>query len=231
MNVKHLTEAKSMSNKNTVKADNQLKINNSVTFEGDGKLKIMFVGNSITRHGVLEEIGWNWDFGMAASCKEKDYVHILIDKINKKTSAQYCICQAAKWEQNHKNPEEYLPVYTPAREFGADIIVMRIVENCHNGFDAEAFEKNYPELINYLNTNNAKLVLSSGFWAHEQADSIIENIAEKLGAPYVYLGDLGADAKMRADGKFWHEGVQHHPGDLGMENIANRLYAEIEKLI
>lgn len=220
-----------MSNKNTVKADNQLKKNNCVTFEGDGALKIMFVGNSITRHGVKEDIGWLWDFGMAASCKEKDYVHLLMSKLDERVSARYCICQAANWEQNHQNPEKVLDIYTDARDFGADIIVMRIVENCHNGFDAEAFRKNYPEFINYLNTNNARLILTSGFWAHEAADGIIEETAEKMGVPFVYLGDLGKNPDMRADGKFWHEGVQYHPGDLGMENIANRIFAELEKLI
>lgn len=220
-----------MSNKNTVKAENQLKKNNSVTFEGDGQLKIMFVGNSITRHGVKEDIGWLWDFGMAASCKENDYVHRLIKAIDKKTSAQYCICQAAAWEQNHKNPESVMDIYEPAAEFGADIIVMRIVENCHNGFDEAAFRKNYTKLIEYLDTNNAKLILTSGFWKHDIADSCIKDAAEALGAPYVYLGDLGEDPKMRADGKFWHEGVQYHPGDLGMENIAKRIFVELEKLI
>lgn len=220
-----------MSNKNTVKADNQLKKNNCVTFEGDGELKVMFVGNSITRHGVKEDIGWLWDFGMAASCKEKDYVHLLINKIDTKTSARYCICQAANWEQNHQNPEEVLDIYTDACDFGADIIVMRIVENCHNGFDAEAFRKNYLEFINYLNTNNAKLILTSGFWPHEVADGIIEETAKEMDVPFIYLGDLGENPEMRAIGKFWHEGVQYHPGDLGMENIANRIWNEIEKMI
>ena len=220
-----------MSEKNTVKADNQLKKGNYVTFEGDGKLKIMFVGNSITRHGVKEDIGWLWDFGMAASCKDKDYVHLMIKAIDEKASAKYCICQAAVWEQNHKNPEELFECFDEARDFGADIIIMRIVENCHDGFDEEAFRKNYPEFVKYLNTNNAKIVFTSGFWPHKVADKIIEDVAKESDSPFVYLGDLGENLEMRAIGKFWHEGVQYHPGDLGMENIAKRIFAEVEKLI
>ena len=221
-----------MINQNTVKADNQLKKNNSVTFEGDGKLKIMFVGNSITRHGVLEEIGWHWDFGMAASCKEKDYVHLLIKEIDKNTSAQYCICQASRWEQNYTNPDdELLSIYEDARDFGADIIIMRIVENCYKQFEPECFRKNYINFINYLNTNNAKIILTSGFWAHKEADRTIEEISKEMSLPFVYLGDLGENPEMRAIGKFSHEGVQYHPGDLGMENIANRIFREIEKII
>ena len=54
--------------KNTVKGTNQLEESKYVRFdniEGDG-IKIMFVGNSITLHGVKPEIGWNECFGMAA---------------------------------------------------------------------------------------------------------------------------------------------------------------------
>ena len=41
----------------------------------DGAYKILFVGNSITRHGILQELNWNCEAGMAASAEENDYVH------------------------------------------------------------------------------------------------------------------------------------------------------------
>lgn len=220
-----------MSNKNTVSAENQLKQNSCVTFFGDGALKIMFVGNSITRHGVLEEIGWLNDYGMAASSIDKDYVHLVAKKVDEKVSAKYCICQAADWETHHKNPEEVMSKYEDAKNFGADIIIMRIVENAHGVYDDESFRKNYPKFIDYLNTNNGKVILTSGFWPHKEADKAIEDVAKEKNFPFIYLGDLGENPDMRAIGKFWHEGVQYHPGDLGMENIAERIFAEIEKLI
>ena len=37
--------------------------------------KILFVGNSITRHGVYREIGWEYEAGMAASAEKNDYAH------------------------------------------------------------------------------------------------------------------------------------------------------------
>ena len=37
--------------------------------------KILFVGNSITRHGVCREIGWEYEAGMAASAEKNDYAH------------------------------------------------------------------------------------------------------------------------------------------------------------
>ena len=45
------------------------------------KIKILFMGNSITKHAKKPEIGWNNDCGMAASSVENDYVHQIVKKI------------------------------------------------------------------------------------------------------------------------------------------------------
>ena len=104
--------------KNTVKAENQLSADKYIKFYGKGnELKVLFVGNSITRHGVKEDIGWFWDFGMAASSEDKDYVHIVMREINKKYDASYCVCQAALWEMNYKNPGDIMHFFEMAKEF------------------------------------------------------------------------------------------------------------------
>ena len=66
--------------KNTVDSKGQLKETEIIKFdnpEGAGK-RVMFVGNSITLHGVKPEIGWHGAWGMAASSKENDYCHFLM---------------------------------------------------------------------------------------------------------------------------------------------------------
>ena len=72
--------------KNTVKGTSQLKDTDFVNFLNDydeSNVKILFVGNSITLHGILPEIGWNHCFGMAASSRENDYVHVCMKEIQK----------------------------------------------------------------------------------------------------------------------------------------------------
>lgn len=216
---------------NTVKAENQLKTEDYITYEGSGTARIMFVGNSITRHGVKDEIGWHWDFGMAASCKENDYVHRVIRELDKRISARYCICQASAWEVHHKDPETVLESFVPARDFAADIIVMRLGENCANQYDAEAFERNYPKFVDFLNAKSGKVLFTTCFWHNDSINPIIEKIAKEMSCPCVALHDLGSDPKMRADGLFEHEGVAYHPGDAGMAEIAKRICSGIEKLI
>jgi hypothetical protein len=219
--------------KNTVPAKNQLKKNNSVTYEqkeGNG-LRVMFVGNSITRHGVLPDIGWHWDWGMAASAKEKDYVHLLIKKINETNpDAAYCICQVSEWEQGYKNGSEFLELYKEERDFQADLIIFRMIENCPwKDFDSDVFYKEYQNLIDYLNpTGKAKIILTTAFWKHT-GDDTIRKVAKERNYPLVELSHLGEEDKMKAIGLFEHAGVAWHPGDEGMRNLAERLLAAWEK--
>ena len=68
--------------KNTVEAINQLK--NKFVFlneKDNADVRIMFVGNSITLHGVKEDIGWHNSWGMAASSEENDYVHRIVKQL------------------------------------------------------------------------------------------------------------------------------------------------------
>ena len=105
--------------KNTVSARNQLPKKEYVTFIGDvnADMKIAFVGNSITRHGEAPQIGWNHNFGMAASAIENDYVHRVIHKLEEKyDSVSACVCNAFQWKfsslfichsRDHKNTETH----------------------------------------------------------------------------------------------------------------------------
>ena len=56
--------------KNTVSAQNQVsEIGYGESFGNEG-LKVLFVGNSITRHEPKPEIGWDNDWGMAGCVEE-----------------------------------------------------------------------------------------------------------------------------------------------------------------
>lgn len=218
--------------KNTVSAEGQLQKSEFVSYlnaQGTGK-RILFVGNSITRHGVLPSIGWNNDWGMAASDIEKDYVHIVMSEIRKSfDDTMFCICQVANWERQYKNGEDTFSQYEDARKFNADIIIMRCVENCpQEEFDHEVFTKQYGKLIDYLNASGkAEVILTTGFWENT-GDADIEHIAKERGYKLIYLGDLGEDDRMKAIGLFEHSGVANHPGDEGMQKIADRILENID---
>ena len=234
-NIRYVSTAYTQMDKNTVESAAQLKESGPVrVMNPDGKGKrVMFVGNSMTLHGKKEDIGWYGDWGMAASSKEKDYVHLLTSEISEKSpDSAFCICQVSKWEQRYKNGSSIKEQFEKARAFYADILVMRFVENCpKKDFDKEIFKREAVDLLNYLNPSNAaKIILTTGFW-HHPADIGIAELAEELNLPLVKLGDLGERDEMKAIGLFEHSGVANHPGDLGMKSIADRIFGVLKEYL
>ena len=219
--------------KNDVPAAAQLHEISHVSYvnsEGKG-LRVLVVGNSITLHEAKPEIGWYGSFGMAASAKERDYVHLLMGKIAAAyPDAAFCIAQVAQWEQQYANGFAVLPQYAAARDFGADVIIMRCIENCHNRtLDPMVLKREYSKLVDFLKSNPAaKVILTTGFWKH-YGDGVIRAIGEERGYPVVELGDLGELDEMKAIGLFEHKGVANHPGDKGMAEIARLILEAMNK--
>lgn len=215
--------------KNTVPARNQMAGKEYISFEnrGVGGLKIAFIGNSITRHGPAPALGWHGDWGMAASCRKKDYVHRVLDGLWSQGSAvQSCICNASQWEQGYGN-DFNLGFFDPVREFHPDILAMRVVENCPLAdFNLQIFEEAYESLIEYIKGEAEKVILTTSFWRHP-GDEAIQAVAQRNGYPCIYLGQLGEQDEMKAVGEFAHTGVAAHPGDKGMAYIAQAILKEI----
>ncbi len=218
--------------KNTVSSKNQLKEFERIIYinkEGKGK-RILFVGNSITRHGYKPEIGWYGVYGMAASSEDKDYVHLLAKRIPEVTEdPAFCVCQCSDWERCYKDENYNMSIFDPARDFGADIIVIRIMENVPGKeFEPDTFRTAYKRFIDYFNsTGKAQIVLTTSFWKHP-GDPEIVKVAEERGCKCANLGELGEDKSMKAIGLFEHSGVANHPGDKGMAAIADAIFEIME---
>lgn len=216
-----------------VSAKTQLRDNRFAVFFGEGEaLRVAFLGNSITRHEEKADIGWHRNWGMAASAMEKDYVHLLAAKIDKIKPAAYCISQAAIWECEYKNGSKLMPEFDAAREFGADILIVKLGANCpRDAFDETVFKKEFETLLAYHNPRgNAKIIVAGDFY-HHPANAAAEAFAAENGHPFVMLEDLSDDAQMRAYGLFEHGGVAGHPGDRGMEAIAERIWDKLLPLL
>ena len=220
--------------KNTLDATVQLKDSGAVRFfnsRGQGK-RVMFMGNSMTLHGVKPDIGWHGEWGMAASCTEKDYVHCLMGAIEGAVSDPvFCICQVAAWECNYKAGRELFSRYENAMAFAPDILVMRYIENCPKAdFDPAVFKAESKLLIGKLCKEGTQVILTTGFWCHPGDDAIRE-LGREMNVPVVELGDLGEMDEMKAIGLFDHKGVANHPGDKGMQAMADRIFAVLKNYL
>lgn len=211
---------------NDVPAVGQLKGSDCISFETteNADIKLLFLGNSITRHGKAENLGWCGDWGMAASSKENDYVHKLISKFCQKgIKVSVCIANLSDWERT-RNMDLLFTKYLSALQFNADYVIVRLGENaCPDKYLSE-FELCYGELTDLFSRNGAKIVLTDLFWEYEPFDNFVAELAKARGYAFAEIHDLGNDDEMKAIGKFSHNGVAVHPGDKGMAEIAERIF-------
>lgn len=211
---------------NDVPAVGQLKGSDCISFETteNADIKLLFLGNSITRHGKAENLGWCGDWGMAASSKENDYVHKLISKFCQKgIKVSVCIANLSDWERT-RNMDLLFTKYLSALRFNADYVIVRLGENaCPDKYLSE-FELCYGELTDLFSRNGAKIVLTDLFWEYEPFDNFVAELAKARGYAFAEIHDLGNDETMKAIGKFSHNGVAVHPGDKGMAEIAERIF-------
>ena len=215
---------------NTVSAEKQMINSNEVSFLGDPKapVRVLILGNSITRHGPKADIGWHGDWGMAASAKEKDYVHRFYAMLKASGRDVFIrIRQSAYWER-HFWEADCLSRFADDREFGADIVIYRLGDNVTEE-NAAGYEEAVKQFMDYLGAKPGSTIFSTCWWDRPDLDEPIRRIAKARGD--VCAETVCTDpATMKAYGKFEHGGVSAHPGDLGMEMIAQKLFVAFVSL-
>lgn len=191
--------------------------------------KILIVGNSITRHGPCAEIGWNRDWGMAASAPEKDYVHRLYSMLQASGyDVQMRIRQAAGWERNFLK-EDVLVDYQGEHDFQADIVVFRLGENVLEA-DKPFFKEAMEQFVSFLCPATGTMIFTTCFWKNDTIDEAICEVANKRKEPCLN-GCFSVDERNMALGQFAHGGVSIHPSDAGMEEIAKTIFQAIASII
>lgn len=196
----------------------------------EGGVKVLFLGNSITLHGSLPEIGWTNVWGMAASAAEKDYVHLVTRGIEKETRCKVDVRvrNLATFERDYR-AWDCAKGLSDVAGFDPDYLVIALGENVPNFKTEEdrlAYRKAFRGLIGFFLNNHQKIgikvVVRGVFWPNEEKDNEMAHVASEYAVPFV-RADIGADVAMTAKGSFWHDGVQAHPGDRGMQEIADRI--------
>ena len=192
--------------------------------------KLVFLGNSITLHGPNQKIGWPGNWGMAASAEEKDFVHLVSRSLarTKDATPVLIVRNIAEFERQYATYDAEAKL-KDVYEFGADIVIMAIGENVPALGSDEAktqFAASLRKLLRGLNTGKHPIVVvRSCFWANQAKDQVLKQTCQEVGGIFVDIGALAKDESnyARSERKIAHAGVAAHPGDKGMQAIANAI--------
>ncbi|WP_316819939.1 hypothetical protein [Pedobacter gandavensis] len=194
-------------------------------------LKVLILGNSITWHGAKPELGWSGNWGMAATSAEKDFVHLLQSRIKMKSP------QAAFQFGNIADSfERKFWKYTDwdfkkFKDWSPDLLVLEIGENINDTLAVRyQLGKHLDRFVKGLSgKKELKVCLVGNFWPNQHIDKIMQATCIRNNWIYVDLQGLYKERdKNTAIQEYQNQGVGMHPSDIGMENIANRIWNEIQ---
>ena len=205
--------------KNTVPAKEQT-AKNAYIVDNGGNYNVLFLGNSITWHGPKEDIGWTKNCGMAASAKEKDYVHVAVGLLEQRFGkVNYAVVSASSWESAYYR-DDVFENFEVARNFPADVIVIRLGENLWSAsehFSTHPISLSLEKLIEYIcGERKPKVIVTDLFWKNQLIDEEIHLVAEKKAYAFVSINDLGEREENMAIGQYAHAGICYHPNYNGM---------------
>lgn len=197
----------------------------------DAKIRILFVGNSITYHAPKPEIGWFGSWGMAATCEKNDYVHQVVNMLETQYGkVGYGVAQLAQWELSFDENNKWKDNYCGIESFDADVAVIRMGENIPGTkLQLANMMSCIEDMIAFFGKECNQVIVTDCFWKREKLDNLLEKICEEKGYTFCQLSDLYENREAMALEQFEHQGVALHPSDYGMELIAKRIVELINK--
>ena len=192
--------------------------------------KVLFLGNSITKHGPKADIDWSGNWGMAASTEAKDYVHLVTRALSEKSgsSPEIMVRNISEFERAYAG-YDVAGKMKEAFDFGADLVILAIGENVpalKSEEEKAQFKISVAKLLQGLKANKSPTILvRSCFWANQTKDDILRQACGDAGCIFVDIGSLGKVESNfgRSERSFKNSGVANHPGDKGMQAIADAL--------
>jgi hypothetical protein len=193
-------------------------------------LRLLFVGNSITLHGPSEKIGWSGNWGMAATALEKDYVHLVVAGVSKQNGAapEYRVVNVADYERAYAKAEVPAKL-TEALAFEPNTAVLAIGENIpalKTEEEKAACKESVTKLMKAMSRDGkTKLIVRSCFWANAAKDAVLKEACATVGGTFLDISALSKDESnyARSERKIENAGVANHPGDKGMQAIADAI--------
>lgn len=200
----------------------------------DNGFNYLAIGNSIALSGGL------WNRGMAASDIEHDYFHIVSSYIKARNDEfMGLVHNFSVWER-YGYRDETLPYLDHYLSPKLDLITIQLAENA---VDLTTYEEDYESLINYIKGKapKARILVIGDFWTRDNRNDLKIKAVNATGVEFISLEGIADNNDyycgmgtviFRKDGKkhiVEHRGVAIHPGDKGMQAIANRIILALQQ--
>jgi hypothetical protein len=199
--------------------------------------RILFLGNSITLHGPAPAIGWEGNWGMAASAPDRDYVHLVVKAIARATGREpeTLVANIASFERQFETYDIDAELKKELA-FQPDLVIVAIGDNVPALTSDQARSGFRASLTRLLKRLKAKgrptIVVKTCFWADPTKDAILGQACQEVGGAIV---DGSTHGKVevnlaRSERAFSNGAVGGHPGDRGMQVIADSILEALRKV-
>jgi hypothetical protein len=191
--------------------------------------RVLVLGNSITYAPANPSVGWNGNWGMAASVADSDFVHVLTKRLKTVNPANEVLSKnIAEFEVKFDTYNLDANLKT-LRDTKPALIVIRIGENVTRNTEAALFEQKYKQLLDYFKADNpsVRILAAGSVWPDREMPTEVM----KKYSDFIPLVFMQSDLSNYAFGKFADPGVASHPSDKGMATIANTIFKAVQQTL
>ncbi len=191
--------------------------------------KVLVMGNSLTRHAPSPTLGWQGDWGMAATARERDFAHLLHERLCRfqPDPRPELIIESLNARQFPSKVDQFPRLAA----HNADLIIIQIGDNLpESEATLETLGRPYEQLLMALKKGRHPLIYGVGVWGGgPKRNALMKEACDRQGAGFITIHHLFPNRNNRAasEGHFTHAGVNWHPGDRGMQAIAEALWQAI----
>ncbi len=150
------------------------------------KLKIAFIGNSLTLHGPAPAIGWNNDCGMAASNTNTDFAHLLASKLGLIDNDIFVGNFTELERVDIRNNNEQFTLLKEVFDKKPVITIIQLGDNISDNEQLQHFQNNLQLLMPDIKNKSSNIFLLSTWWENAVKDFIIKNICDSFQTHYIY---------------------------------------------
>ena len=212
--------------------------------EGEKKISVLCVGNSITLHAPSPGIGWEHNRGMAATADDKDYFTLLSNMVAAEYpeyNVEFNRSAAYPFEKSVTTSVDFdytqileSSIGVDINKYNPDVITFQWGDNVKNCTRA-SYAYALGQVVDYCRSvkPDMAIIFSQHFYGSSGDDKClaVEDVAKEKGVSYAKLYPANKREFLAYEDFPNNSTFNGHPGDKGMVEIAKVFFTPIKKAI